>query len=169
MKELIYVRGNLLTYPGVNICFQQCNCQNTFGSGIAAQIRVSYPEAYQADTTAHKNRKNVLGNVSWARVTSKTQSKDMQFIFNLYGQDFTSAKGARMTNYEGIFAALEKARNIVETLYAGKKMPTVGLPYLMSCALGGGRWEILEPMIQIAFDGYEGDVVVVEWDGKVAK
>ena len=45
MKKLIYKEGNLLLAKNVDVVFQSCNCQNTFGSGIARSIKEMYPEA----------------------------------------------------------------------------------------------------------------------------
>jgi len=38
MKELKYIKGNLLEIAEISIIGHQANTQNTFGSGIAASI-----------------------------------------------------------------------------------------------------------------------------------
>jgi hypothetical protein len=43
--------------------------------------------------------------------------------------------------------------------------PTVGFPKLMGAARAGGNWNIIERMIEVAFTGYSGEVIVVEYDG----
>jgi O-acetyl-ADP-ribose deacetylase (regulator of RNase III) len=165
MKKLIYKEGNVLTDPSINVIGHQANCQNTFGSGVAASIRELYPTAYEADTMAAKNNTNVLGNTSY--VGTKRGSKPF-VIFNLYGQNLYGRE-SRKTNYEALYSALEKMRTVCDMAKAsvsvqGLPMPTVGFPYKMGCDRGGGSWDIVERLIEVAFDGYEGDVVIVKYN-----
>lgn len=165
MKKLIYKDGNLLTDPTISVIGHQANCQNTFGSGIAASIKELYPSAYEADTMASKNQTNVLGNTSY--VGTKKDGRHV-VIFNLYGQNLFGREN-RKTNYEALFSALEKMRHVCDMakttyLAMGKPMPNVGFPYKMGCDRGGGDWRIVERLIEVAFDGYEGDVTIVKYN-----
>jgi O-acetyl-ADP-ribose deacetylase (regulator of RNase III) len=162
MKTLKYIGGNLLTRQDIGIIGHQANCQNTFGSGIARSIREMFPEAYAADTRAALAKKNVLGAVSIGlRVPDKVSS--IGTIFNLYGQCFYG-KGTRQTNYNALFDALSTMSKQIEhnSVMTGKT-PTVGFPHLIGCGLGGGDWNIVSRLIEVAFDGCSSDVVIVKF------
>lgn len=166
MKDLIYKKGDLLEDISIEAIGHQANCQNTFGSGIAASIKEKFPSAFEADCMAAKNGTNQLGNSSF--VGTKKGDRHV-VIFNLYGQNLFGRE-SRKTNYEGIYSALERMRSVCDASKGSRKvaglgLPTVGFPYKMGCDRGGGDWNILETMIRVAFDGYEGDVVIVQYDG----
>jgi O-acetyl-ADP-ribose deacetylase (regulator of RNase III) len=166
MKKLIHKKGNLLTDPTIDVAGHVANCQHTFGSGIALSIKNMYPEAYEADGKAAQDKSNKLGEISYVGI----RRNDRPFvIFNLYGQHLYGV-GVRHLNYEAMYVALEKMRKVcdmAETSFAarGLPMPTVGFPKLMGCDRAGGNWNVVERMIEVVFDGYTGDVVIVEWDG----
>lgn len=163
MKKLIYVEGNLLTYPGIEIIGHQCNTSNTFGSGLALQIKKKYPQAFEADAAAFRNHWAKLGNISY---TSVVRDQRPFVIFNLYGQERYGFSG-RNTNYEGLFVALEKMRNLCERMRApcdvNQPAPTIGFPYQMGSYRGGGDWRIVERLIEVAFSGYPANVYCVKY------
>jgi O-acetyl-ADP-ribose deacetylase (regulator of RNase III) len=173
MKKLIYRDGNLLTDKIVEVIGQQCNCQNTFGSGIARSIREMYPEAYQADCVAAAKKENTLGNFSWAHVGNLSRTNNgtnIQYIYNLYGQNLGTRDkkvGDRMTNYEALYSAFAgMAKRLGNDPFAEAYghwhyEPTVGFPFLIGCALGGGNWDVVSRLIEVAFDGYGGDVHII--------
>lgn len=66
----------------VDVIGHCCNMQNTFGSGIAEDIRERYPKAYEADTVWHKaNIKHVP--LSVATLPFDTDRELSPRIFNL--------------------------------------------------------------------------------------
>lgn len=167
MKKLIYKEGNLLLANDVQVIGHQANCQNTFGSGIARSIKEMYPDAYTVDTMCAVKKANTLGNFSMAEIPVEQRNKhntNIRYIFNLYGQDLYG-KGIRQTNYEALYSALEK---MASTLSHGdyvdillKKEPmAVGFPFQMGSFRGGGSWDIVSRLIEVAFDDYAGDVII---------
>ena len=165
MKEFGHAVGNLLLNKDVDIIGHQCNCQNTFGSGIARSIREMYPEAYAADTRAHSLRQNTLGSLSFARIRPETSAKHgtkIKFIFNLYGQNLFG-RDSRQTDYEAIYSALELMANDITKNPLFDSNFTVGFPYKMASDRGGARWEIIENMIGVAFENYPGNVIIVKF------
>jgi len=157
MKTLIYKNGDLLTDTSIDVIGHCCNTQNTFGSGIALSIKEMYPTAYEADTMAAKNNTNVLGNTSYVGIKRGMK----QFvIFNLYGQSLYG-RDSRKINYEAIYSSLEKMRTICDMAKSEPK-PTIGFPYKMGSDRAGGRFEIIEKMIEVVFSDYTGDVVIVK-------
>jgi O-acetyl-ADP-ribose deacetylase (regulator of RNase III) len=157
MKKLIHKNGNLLTSTDVEVIAHQCNCQNTFGAGIAKNIKEMYPKAYHADTMAYKDGKAVLGSYSFCHLDGPIKK-----IFNLYGQNL-NGKAKRKTNYDALYTALEGMRNYLTDNDEDLPVPNIGLPYLMGCGLGGGDWRIVERLIEVAFHNYNGEVIIYKF------
>jgi len=137
------IDGNLLDFPnGINYIAHSCNTQNIMGGGIAKQIKDRYPTAYQADCFAMYEDDNVLGEYSFA-VADATQTKG---IYNMYTQD--KIGGARAVNYEAFYVALTKVANTIEWEDdTDEKTSVFGLPWMISCGLAGGSWNVILSMI----------------------
>jgi O-acetyl-ADP-ribose deacetylase (regulator of RNase III) len=163
MKKLIYKEGNLLLAKDVEVIGQSCNCQNTFGSGIARTIREMYPDAYKADCDATKANTNILGNFSVGYIPADHNISSIRRIYNLYGQNLFG-KGTRQTNYDALYSALEGMANDLIENDMDLPLPSVGFPYLMGSFRGGGNWDIVSRLIEVAFDDYPNDVIVYRLD-----
>lgn len=178
MKKLIFEEGNLLTHSRVQVIGHQANCQNTFGSGIALAIKKMYPEAYEIDCISAAKKRNNLGEFSAVEIplidgVTNRHRNNIRRIYNLYGQNLGTnhARYDRKTNYEALYSALE---SMADSLRNNKEVdaykhpsdlrrePVVGFPYLMGSALGGGNWNIVQRLIEVAFDRYENDVIIVK-------
>lgn len=143
---------NLLT-ADVEAIIHQANCYHTMGSGIAAQIRKIYPEAYAADCKTERGSRAKLGTFSFA------PTHDGKVVYNVYGQHGFSRGNNRDTEYDALF----------DGLYAVAKhgcelgVTKFGVPARIGCALGGGSWLVVKAMLKQIFehdilDLYEGDV-----------
>lgn len=156
------IRGDLLDMlenGTINILCHQANCNSTFGAGIAHQIAQRFPKAYEEDKNfVTKGRiatpSERLGNFSACFLSQNP----LKAIFNLYGQYSASSK-IRATNYEAIYSAMEK----VSILLKNEKH-TLGFPKFMSSAIAGGDWRIVRAMIEVVFENYCGDVIIVDWN-----
>jgi len=163
MKKLIYREGNLLTSREIGCCAHQANCQNTFGSGIARAIREMYPVAYEADCSAARANVNTLGRFSVGYIPANNDISSISRIYNLYGQNLYG-KGTRQTNYDALYSALEgMADDLIEN-DMDLPVPSVGFPYQMGSFRGGGNWDIVSRLIEVAFDDYANDVIVYRLD-----
>ena len=165
MKKLIYKEGNLLLAKDVDVIGHQANCQNTFGSGIARTIREMYPDAYAVDTLCASKKSNILGNFSMAYIPeeqSKKHNTQIKKIFNLYGQNLYG-KGTRQTNYDALYNALEGMSKYLTENDMDLPLPSVGFPYKMGSDRGGGDFRIVERLIEVAFENYEGDVIIYKF------
>lgn len=119
----------------INILFHCCNMQNTFGAGIAKEIKERYPRAYDADTqwSQHTGKRKYYSCAVFPDSVCKA-------IFNLYGQQFYGTYGSyykqygRQLNYTYLTLALTQA---VEWVH---KEHVIGIPYGMGCGLAGGDW-----------------------------
>ena len=163
MKKLIYKEGNLLTNPFVTVIGHSCNCQNTFGSGIARTIREMYPDAYKADCGAVLAKVNTLGRFSVGYIPADNNPSSISRIYNLYGQNLFG-KGTRQTDYDALYSALEgMAHDLVEN-DMDLPVPSVGFPFQMGSFRGGGSWDIVSRLIEVAFDDYPSDVIIYRLD-----
>lgn len=81
--------GDLLDFIHWNVAAHCANCRNTFGSGLAKQIKDRFLAAYEADTEAFRavahldsdiSRTTLLGDFSVGVLDEKRR------IVNLYGQ-----------------------------------------------------------------------------------
>jgi len=169
MKKLTFVEGDLLKHPQVEVIGHQANCQNTFGSGIARSIKEMYPEAYEVDSISAAKNRNILGTFSAVEVTLNGKvnryNNHIRRIYNLYGQNLGTnhAKYDRKTNYEALYSALEAMADSLMPDEIDLPQPIVGFPYLMGSGLGGGDFRIVQRLIEVAFDGYESDVIIVKY------
>lgn len=162
MKTLEHIDGDIFKVRGIQVIGHQSNCQNVMRSGIANTIRTMFPEAYEADCQATKEGVNKLGNISFTEVRQRDYT-DIQFIFNLYGQNLGTDYNKlydRKTDYEALFTALQKMNNLCSR-DAGHL--TVAFPWKMGADRGGGHWDIVERLIEVSFDTYKGRVMIVHY------
>jgi len=120
----------------------QANCFHTMGGGIARQIAMRFPEAYEAD-----KRDSVYGDRTKLGSFTYTATKNHQdkFIYNLYSQ-FTFGMG-KQTLYDPMVEGLERIR-----IHAiSKGLTRLGLPFNMGCTLGGGDWRIVRVILDTIF------------------
>ena len=154
------IDGNLLDFPnGINYIAHSCNTQNIMGGGIAKQIKDRYPTAYQADCFAMYEDDNVLGEYSFA-VADATQTKG---IYNMYTQD--KIGGARAVNYEAFYVALTKVANTIEWEDdTDEKTSVFGLPWMISCGLAGGSWNVIFSIINDILIDRKFKTYIVKYD-----
>lgn len=119
----------------------QTNCFCTMGSGVAAQIKREFPEAYDSDCATVKGDASKLGGLTLS-------INNYGIIFNLYGQyNYGRDPLAVYTQIDKLELALESMWSVLQQLeYDGK----IGFPKL-GCGLGGEKWESVEPIIERIF------------------
>lgn len=141
--------GSIFDSKEVTHIIHQANLYHTFGSGIAAEIKKRFPEAYEADKLTTKGDKKRLGTFSFAKSKGIT-------IVNLYSQNGIGGTDRR-TDYVALLAGLEKIREWVPTTH---KNPVVGIPYKIGCGLANGDWNIVRPIIEGTFSKIHYKVVI---------
>jgi O-acetyl-ADP-ribose deacetylase (regulator of RNase III) len=158
------IKANLLDFPeGVNVICHVANCRNNFGSGVAAQIKSCYPQAYEADTKYYDSCdpdnlfSEMMGHFSYAR------TDEDKLIVNLYAQ-FDFGRGKRQLDYESFYSGLEKMRDPL--IKDKSKKWTVGFPYKIGSDRAGGDWNVVLAMIHSVFDNSEIDVIICKFEGK---
>ena len=153
---IIHLQGNLLE-SDCDVIGHQCNCQMAYGAGIALQIKLKYPKAYQVFLSDDRKPEDKLG-----KYTIYDNLKD-KTIFNLYGQ-LDCGYGKVFTDYQALRHALAGMMQWVilsESIYEIKLK--VGLPYKIGCGLAGGDWEIVEKIIEEISNSCYHDIYVYEY------
>lgn len=143
------IEGNLLDIEQ-GVILHQCNCQGTYGAGIAKQIANKWPQAKQAylDHLAHyaASNRHPLGSHCCVAVT------DNLVIINMLSQNYygnASRTDRCYTSYDAMARALRNIRQEypTERIYA---------PYNIGCGLAGGSW----PRVSKLLEQY--DITVVQ-------
>lgn len=141
--------GSIFDSTEVTHIIHQANLYHTFGSGIAAEIKRRFPEAYDADKLTIYGDKKRLGTFSFAKSKGIT-------IVNLYSQDGIGGKDRR-TDYVSMLVGLEAIR---EWVPATHKTPVVGIPFKIGCGLANGDWNIVRPIIEGTFSKVPYKVII---------
>lgn len=140
------------------------------GSGVAKQVRERYPHVYRyykawCDDKNYNPKMGVLKSPLLGRIQIVytedfligEKPERVQAIVNLFAQDKYGRDGKCYTDYEALRSCLQQ----VNERFAGMK---VAIPYLMSCARGGGDWNIVSKMIEETLS--DCDVTLYEYNGK---
>jgi O-acetyl-ADP-ribose deacetylase (regulator of RNase III) len=157
------VKGDLLDLAEqghFDVIVHGCNCFNTMGGGIAAQIKKRFPEAYMADQDTISGYYNKLGCYSYARVYVPKEKDKIgrctdfhEFVIvNAYTQYFYG-KGHDMFEYAAFELILKKLQREFGSVRYG--FPLIG------CGLAGGNKERILKLIE-DFD-IDDTVTVVEF------
>ncbi|MYY85412.1 MULTISPECIES: macro domain-containing protein [unclassified Streptomyces] len=141
MSEITYVRGDA-TAPfgkGPKLIAHVCNDLGGWGKGFVLALSRRRPEPEKAYRAWHRQRaKNDfgLGAVQFVEVGRGL------WVANMVGQrgTRTGSKGVPV-RYEAIDTALATLADKAEELGASVHMPRIG------CALAGGKWSRVEPLI----------------------
>lgn len=129
------------------------NCFCTMRSGVAAQIRAWYPEAYAADCATTRGDQSKLGTFTFAKTHGYT-------IFNIYGQFNFGYDGGQYLEYDKLRKGLEGVRNYM--IING--IPSLGLPYNIGCARAGGKWEEVYKIIEETFEKTNLTINIYKYD-----
>lgn len=140
MKEIIYLKGDA-TLPktdGNKIIAHICNDIGGWGKGFVVAISKRWKAPEIAYREWHKTQTDfVLGNIQVVQV------EDDIFVANMLAQrGIGIINNQPPINYEAVESCLSELAKNAQTLQASVHMPRIG------CGLAGGKWEIIEPIIQ---------------------
>lgn len=151
------VEGNILNATENIIC-HQVNCMGTMGSGLAKQIRNSYPKVYaeyvkllnwakEEYKRGYSVKKYPLGSVQFVEVSDK------KVIANIFGQ-LKYGTDKRYTDYDALKKGLSGVLETVTWDHMNYKGYSVAIPYGIGCGLAGGDWEVVYKIIEEVFKDY---------------
>jgi O-acetyl-ADP-ribose deacetylase (regulator of RNase III) len=157
-------KGNLIDMAEqglFDVIVHGCNCLNTMGSGIAAEIRQRYPEAYEADTAYSlklqddtNSQVQKLGNYSAHLVKGEYDF----LIVNAYTQVMFTPRGVDHFEYSSFEVILKK--------FAHEYGPfKIGFPYIGMGLAGGDKDRIIAMIEDFAekISATGGSVTLVEF------
>lgn len=140
---LTYKKGDLVKAAKngeVDYLIHGANCFSTMGSGIAASIKKTFPQAYEADRQCYGTPIQRIGEYSEARIGNLT-------VINLYCQ-YDYGTDYRRFEYGSFKSALSFFCN--DHILNGK---TIGIPKI-GCGLAGAKWDLVEAiLVQIVTAG----------------
>lgn len=113
---------NVAKNGGFSAICHGCNCFNTMGAGIAAQIAREFPGALAVDQKTPKGSYNKLGTLSIS------QAQNGVYIINAYTQ-FKPGPDARMN-------ALEMCLDKIAYFMKARSLNSIGFP-LIGAGIGG--------------------------------
>lgn len=143
--------GNLVKEVTSGLILHQVNCQGVMGSGIAKELRETYPVVWEkykhACDEAHiedgRQGETLLGTVQLVRVT------DTLIVANVFGQQFYGRDPRRRyTSYDALDKALETLAWMLPARGLTGAEADIHHP-LIGCGLGGGRWEVVKSLIEL--------------------
>lgn len=149
------VKGDLLAMGKNNdfdIIVHGCNCFNTMGAGIAAQIAQQFPDAELADSETVRGDAGKLG-------TYTVGMHGRLVILNAYTQFGTSSSGKDVFEYTAFERVLDKI-----SMRFGKWR--IGMP-MIGMGLAGGDPERILPLINRfagRMEAHGGSVTLVEFN-----
>jgi O-acetyl-ADP-ribose deacetylase (regulator of RNase III) len=128
-----------------------CNCMNTMGKGIAAQVRKEFPEAFRADQDTEYADEKKLGSFTFA------EYPDL-IVVNAYTQYHYWSPGQKRSNLAE-YAAISRVFLRIKDTWGGQGK-RFGIPKI-GAGLAGGDWEAIQPLIEEAMAGE--DLTLVEY------
>ena len=142
---LEYRKGNIFTF-GEQYIAHGCNCFNSMGAGIAAQVAKMYPQAMLADTFTERGDKRKLGSYTfWSGPDIMTPGNTVTII-NAYTQ-YKYTRHEVDVDYGAVHSCFfEIQRDFPEGVIA---LPKIG------AGLAGGDWRIIESILKEVSDTYD--------------
>ena len=136
--SIVHKNGDMFTSQAKYLC-HQVNCVGKMGSGIAKTVREKFPNVYESYIKfCHSGEftpDELLGCTLFCQCGKQT-------IANLFAQRNYGYDGKQFTSYEAFRECLRGIRRHVPT------GSTIAFPYGIGCGLGGGKWEVILPMIE---------------------
>jgi O-acetyl-ADP-ribose deacetylase (regulator of RNase III) len=134
--------GNALDVPE-GIIVHGCNCQGVMGSGIAAEVKRRFPEAFRVYRECFTRYGLTSGNIIDCEVApNKIIVNAMTQI--QYGTD------KRHVDYEAVAKCFEKVKEIARSVHLNREKDCKKLDIIfpmIGAGLGGGNWKIISTII----------------------
>ena len=146
------VHGNLIKMAlegKFDVIIHGCNCFNTFGAGIALQIKRIFPDAYEADLKTIKGDRSKLGQITFSKITIGVLKP--LIVVNGYTQ-YGYGGNAPNVDYDAIRSVMRNVKDQFSGLRIG--FPAIG------AGLGGGDWNIISKIIDDELDNLDYTYVI---------
>lgn len=118
-----------------------CNCFCDMGAGIAKEIKKVFPCAYTADKQTTIGDIKKLGTFTFSKYIINNHEV---IVVNAYTQFNWKGEGNQVD-----YPAIKKVFSLIKEHFSGKR---IGYP-LIGAGLGGGDWEVISKIIDLALIG----------------
>ena len=132
-----YIVGNLLDTPDKYI-IHGCNSQGVMGSGVALQIKETYPQAY----TDYRELCQLLDPIDLLGRTKVSLQPDGKVIINAITQLNYGKDGRRYVSYD----AIDDCMRGINDWLPKNEICSISIPRI-GAGLGGGNWKVIEQII----------------------
>jgi O-acetyl-ADP-ribose deacetylase (regulator of RNase III) len=132
-----------------------CNCECIMGGGIAKQIKMAFPAAYEADCGTQKADASKIGGISYAKV--KLENNRRLVIVNGYTQLLSGGQ----VNYDAVRGVMKQ----VKQNFYGQR---IGYP-MIGAGLAGGEWNRIREIIDEELNDEDHTLVQLPTYGKGSK
>ena len=136
------------------VILHSCNCYHKMGAGIAKEIRIRYPRAYEVDLSTQYGDRSKLGQFSVA-LASKDQPDT---ILNMYTQH-RYGRDKVYVEYDKFYECLENVKKWITSMEI-QKLP-MKIPFNISCNNAGGDWKKILSIINYSFEKEDGVAVYI--------
>jgi O-acetyl-ADP-ribose deacetylase (regulator of RNase III) len=128
--------GDLVKEVHDGIIIHQCNAQGVMNSGIAKQLRETYPIVYDDYIQEFCKHGNLLGKIIVSAV-----SPDL-VVISVVGQFKYGRDKEVYTSYVALSQAFLDIKKLIKDLDVEIHHPLIG------CGLGGGDWDVVSKIIE---------------------
>jgi O-acetyl-ADP-ribose deacetylase (regulator of RNase III) len=156
MTPITYLKGDATApqAPGSKIIAHICNDRGGWGKGFVMALSGRWPQPEEAYRSWHRDRAENdfgLGAVQFVEAGPRL------WVANMVAQHgMTAGSEGPPIRYEAVEECLGKVAAKAQELGASVHMPRIG------CGLAGGKWELIEPIIQRTL--CDRDVAVTVYD-----
>jgi O-acetyl-ADP-ribose deacetylase (regulator of RNase III) len=131
------ITGDMLAGVKAGYILHGCNALGMMGSGIAKAIRDKWPLAYDVYRKEFEDSGLMLGDVIPVEVEPGL------IVMNCITQQLCGSDGQKYVSYDAVAECMDRVSFCVKGLHIQK---TVNFP-LIGAGLGGGKWEVIEPIL----------------------
>ena len=144
------VDGDLVKEKEYTIFCHQVNCAGVMGTGIAKQIKETYPEVFKE--YKEECNESMLGKCQYVKCS------DGRYCVNMFSQkDIGHDKN--YTKYGALASCLNKLKS---KLRISSKDIKVGFPCYIGCGAAGGDWAVVKPMLEEFAKNVKQEVYIVK-------
>jgi O-acetyl-ADP-ribose deacetylase (regulator of RNase III) len=130
-----------------------CNCEQSMGAGLARQIRIEFPEAYQADLSYDRELEDRLGTISGTKIKTTDVNGESHKFYVMNGYTQLHARGY------GVLADYDAIRSVFSTIASHFPNARIAYPKI-GAGLARGDWDVIEDIIDEELAGLDHTLVL---------
>lgn len=156
MIKITEVQGDIFDKKNA-IIVHGCNAMGVMGKGVAGQVKLMYPGAFQVYREAFsKAVSEGVSNLELGNITAYKKTSDAGWIINMVTQmDYKRAgnePGQLFSTY-GLIKGFQELNKFLRVIDPAGNLPIV-VPRI-GAGLGGGDWDHIRPIIEASVNDRE--------------